>query len=111
MNKNENEYHIKKGDSIQIEFQSIPSSGYIWDITIDPQNIVSVSIESEEMNLVGESEGIGQPHVYGATETKRYTVFAKSKGTCRIFASYRRPWLTDPPVKQHYAATIYIAGT
>jgi predicted secreted protein len=97
---------VPPGKTLRIELVSVPTAGYVWEITAQP----------DFLELTGEAARPTDPAVQnlpGFTGGDHYLSFdfrAVSAGTGMIELAERRPWESDEPPMDTYTLTVTAAA-
>lgn len=90
----ENPIVLKIGQIKRIELPANPTSGYLWEITNNPNQENPVEILNEGFDLHND--------LVGASGNQFWTFAAKKAGNCQINFEYKQPWTSTATKTQTF---------
>jgi predicted secreted protein len=94
---------VTVGDVVEITLEGNPSTGYGWEV--DAVDAAVLELEGEPAFVSGaDADLVGAPGVF------TFTFDAVAAGSTGVALAERRPWETEAPPRDEFAATITVAG-
>lgn len=90
---------LKAGDTLIIELQGNPSTGFSWELFHTDETI---------LRLVGEPEFTQQGNMLGSGGTFTFTFEAVDPGETSLVLVYHRPWEVDTAPEDTFELTVQV---
>ena len=83
---------LKMGDIAAVVLEENPSTGYQWEIIVDPEGAL-VEVEKKSFQK-------GEKKLMGAPKTAVWKFSPKLKGKAKLTFNYLRPWEGEESIKE-----------
>ncbi len=97
----EEQLQIKIGDTAFIKLESLATSGYVWNYSIDDNSIVGLKKKANEFQ---------KPIVAGYSGMEVFAIKGLKKGTAKISFSQSRQWEKSNDATKSRSFTIIVSG-
>jgi inhibitor of cysteine peptidase len=91
---------LKQGDTLIIELQGNPSTGFSWE---------AASVDTAVLEVEGDPEFEAEtPNLVGSGGTFTFTFKASGTGQTELQMIYHRPWEKDVPAANRFEVTVVV---
>ena len=97
----EEQLQIKIGDTAFIKLESLATSGYVWNYSIDDNSIIELKKEANEFQ---------KPLIQGYSGMEVFAIKGLKKGTTKISFSQSRKWEKNNDPAKSRSFTIIVSG-
>ena len=97
---NSSEIRLHMGDELTVRLESIPGTGYSWEVSRDTGEVLSQLDEPVY-------EKVQQPKL-GGVQLQVFRFRAQLSGVHRLRLEYRRPWDKTGPGKKVFSITVIV---
>lgn len=97
---------VPLGETLRIELETVPTAGYVWAITEQPEFLELTGEGSRPTNPAFQN----QPGVTGGNHYMSFDLKAASAGTGVIRLQEGRPWETDQEPMATYELTVTVTA-
>lgn len=94
------------GETLRIELETVPTAGYVWAITLQPDFLELAGERTRPTNPAFQN----QPGVTGGNHYMSFDLKAVSPGTGVIRMQEVRPWETDEEPMDTYELTVRVSA-
>lgn len=89
--------HLHVGDELRVSLETIPGTGYSWQMAGETEGILS---------LTGESVEQPAERRLGGAEQQTFSFRVKSSGAQTLRLEYRRPWEKTDQANKTFSAEV-----
>lgn len=97
---------LRAGETLRIELQSVPTAGYIWQLTEAPEFLELVAENTRPTDPAYQN----LPGFTGGNHYMSFDLEARAAGTGTVRLAEGRPWETDEPPEGSYELSVTVTA-